>query len=76
MISGITQAGESRSRQRTDSAMSSGRIISSAATCSLTKSVIAVSTKPGHSAQDLMPSGPSSLFMAWVKPTTPNFVAA
>ena len=33
-----------------DSAMSSGRIIASASTCPLTKSVIGVSTKPGQSA--------------------------
>ncbi len=75
MISGITQAGERRSSMRTASAMSSGRIMSSAATLSLTKSVIGVSTKAGQSAHDLMPSPPISLFIAWVKPTTPALVA-
>ena len=57
------------------SAMSSGRIISSVGTLSRTKSVMFVSTKPGHSAQDLIPRWLSSLFMDCVKPTTPNFVA-
>ena len=55
--------------------MSAGRIISSGLTCCLTKSVIAVSTKPGHSAHDFTPWVPSSLFMDWVNPTTPNLVA-
>src|SRR5437764_762523 len=56
MISGTTQAGDTRSMKRTDSAMSCGRIMSSADTCSLTKSVMGVSTNAGHSAVDLMPS--------------------
>ena len=55
MTSGTTQAGDTLKRKRTDSAMSSGLIISSGATCSLTKSVIGVSTKAGQSAVDLMP---------------------
>jgi hypothetical protein len=75
MISGTTHAGETRSRKRTDSAMSSGRIISEAGTCSLTKSVIGVSTNAGHSAVDLIPSALNSLFIASVQPTTPCFVA-
>ncbi len=52
-----------------------GVIIVSAGTCSLTNSVIGVSTKPGHRAVDLIPSAASSLFIAWVKPTTPCLVA-
>ena len=38
-------------------------------------SVIGVSTKPGHSASDLIPSALSSLFIACVQPMTANFVA-
>ena len=75
ITSGTTHAGERRSSIRTASAMSSGRIMSLAATLCLTKSVIGVSTNAGHSAHDLMPSPPSSLFMAWVKPTTAALVA-
>ena len=75
MISGITQAGLTWSANRTASAMSEGRIISSAGTSSRTHSVIGVSTKPGHSASDLIPSPLSSLFMDCVQPTTANFVA-
>ena len=42
----------------------------------LTKSVIGVSTKPGHErAVDLMPSFASSLFIACVKPMTACLVA-
>jgi hypothetical protein len=55
--------------------MSDVWIIASGATVPLTKSVIGVSTKPGHSAVDLMPSSLSSWFIACVKPTTANFVA-
>ena len=47
MISGTTQAGESFSTARTISEMSCGRIMSSAATWPLTKSVMSVSTKAG-----------------------------
>ncbi len=49
-ISGTRHAGEVLSRNRTDSAMSSGRIISSACTRSFANSVIGVSTNPGQSA--------------------------
>ena len=49
-ISGTRHAGDVLSRNRTDSAMSSGRIISSGFTCSLTNSVIGVSTNPGQNA--------------------------
>jgi hypothetical protein len=55
--------------------MSDVWIIASGGTCSLTKSVIGVSTHAGHSAVDLIPRPPSSWFIASVKPTTPNFVA-
>ena len=76
MISGIRQAGDTFSSSRTDSAMSSGRIIASAATPpAFANSVIGVSTKAGQSAHDLIPSGASSLFIASVQPTTPAFVA-
>ena len=73
--SGTMQFGEVRSRKRTPSAMSSGRIISSASTCSLTKSVIGVSTKPGHSAVTWIPSAETSFWVDWLKPTTPCLVA-
>ena len=43
-------AGDSRSRQRTTSAMSSGRIMSVGQTWPRTHSVIGVSTKPGQNA--------------------------
>ena len=49
-ISGTRHAGEVRSRNRTDSAMSSGRIMSSAFTWPFANSVIGVSTNAGHSA--------------------------
>jgi hypothetical protein len=49
--------------------------MSSGLTCSLTKSVIGVSTNPGHSAVLLIPWAPSSLCIACVKPTTAAFVA-
>ena len=68
LISGTTQSRLTCSRKRTASAMSSGWIISSAGTCSRTKSVIGVSTKPGHSASDLIPSPLSSLCIAWRQP--------
>ena len=72
---GRRSPGVSDSSIRTAATMSDVWIIASGGTCSLTKSVIGVSTNPGHSAVDLMPSAPSSLFIACVKPTTPNFVA-
>ena len=50
--------------------LSCGRIISSALTWPLTKSVMGVSTNAGQSAVDLMPCDPSSLFIASVQPTT------
>ena len=54
-ISGTRQFGEVRSRNRTASAMSSGRIIASAATCPLTNSVIGVSTNAGAKRRHLDP---------------------
>ncbi len=71
----MTQPGVVCSRYWTEPAMSDGWIIVSAGTCSLTKSVIGVSTKPGQSAVFLIPALPSSLFIACVKPTTPCLVA-
>src|ERR1700730_18500763 len=76
MISGTTQAGETRRRKLTDYVMSSGRIVYYGLTCSLTKSVMGVSTKAGHRAVDLTPSGDSSRFMDCVQPTTPCLAAA
>ena len=55
--------------------MSSGWIISSFGTCPSTQSVIGVATKPGQKAVTWMPSLPSSPCMAWLRPTTPAFVA-
>ena len=55
--------------------MSSGRIIFSAGTWPLTNSVIGVSTNPGQSAVTWMPSFSCSCCVAWLKPTTPAFVA-
>jgi carbon monoxide dehydrogenase subunit G len=49
-ISGITQFADVLSRNRTASAMSSGRIIASCTTVSRAHSVIAVSTRPGQNA--------------------------
>ena len=49
-ISGTRHARDVFSKNRTDSAMSSGRIIASASTWPFTKSVIGVSTNPGQSA--------------------------
>ena len=74
-ISGTTQFGEVFSRNRTASPMSSVRIMSSGLTCSRTNSVMSVSTKPGHSATDLMPSPLSSLFIACVQAITAALVA-
>ena len=55
--------------------MSSARIISCGSTCSRAHSVIAVSTKAGHRAVTWIPSPPSSFCVAWLKPTSPAFVA-
>src|SRR3954451_14629467 len=74
-ISGTTQFGESLRMKRTASASSRVEIISSAATCSLMKSLIGVSTHAGASATDLTPCLPSSSFMASVKAIRPAFVA-
>ena len=66
MTSGTTQLLETRSKNRSASAMSVGLIISSGDTDPLTKSVMSVSTNPGANAVDLIPSAPSSLFIAVV----------
>ena len=66
-ISGTTQFGEVRSRNRTDSARSSGWIISSAATCSFTNSVIGVSTNPGASAVTWIPCPATSFCVDWLE---------
>ena len=68
-------AGESRSRQRTTSATSSGRIISEGGTSSRIHSVIAVSTKPGQIAVQRTPSAASSMAVASVSAITAAFVA-
>ena len=74
-ISGTRQAGEVRSRNRTDSAMSSGRIIASCSTDPRAHWVISVSTSPGQSAVTWIPSPSTSHWVAWLNPTTPAFVA-
>ena len=74
-ISGTMQCGEVRSRKRTPSAMSSGWIISSFGTSPSPQSVIGVATKPGQRAVTCMPASESSLWAAWLRPTTANFVA-
>src|SRR5262249_34193175 len=66
-ISGMWQWGESRSRQRTASPMSEVRIMSSAGTEPLMKSVMSVSTKAGASAVQAIPSPPTSRSVATLK---------
>ena len=75
-ISGTWQLGEVRSRKRTASPMSSGRIISSPGTWPLANSVIGVSTKPGASAVHWIPAPPASRWVDWVKLITAALVAA
>lgn len=55
--------------------MSLGRIISSAGTAPLTKSVIAVSTKAGANAVQAIPSLPTSRSVATLKFNTAALVA-
>ena len=49
--------------------------MSSGLTCSLTKSVIGVSTKAGQRAVTWMPSWATSFWVAWLKPITAALVA-
>src|SRR5512132_844844 len=74
-ISGTRQFGEVRSRNLTASAMSSGRIIASAATCSLTNSVIGVSTNAGANAVTWTPWPAISFWVACENPITAALVA-
>ena len=74
-ISGIRALGDSASRNRTPSAMSSGLIIASGSTELRAHSVIGVSTSPGQKAVTWIPAPSTSRCVAWLNPTTPAFVA-